>query len=821
MNRSASYQKLYYDPPMYLQRRRYSSSHSSSEDLLAQVVQQSRYGEPRIHIDPRYRDTRPIATCSNNSLNREYILGSNNSISRGGSFSGAAGGGGMRENPAITVEEYKEEEAEDEKVVVTNVKSGRMVCPRIEINNYSEEVGVEMSVDPPPEEQQELQEEEEIEVDEGINAAQELLLAKECEQEDERDDEESSWTDDVEDIPFIDDNDEDGKGTEASFHPMTSSLDLNKWKMGTGSSGILSDTRHRKLGNPYRKTVSFDLLLDGGGEAEDKDQQSQQDDTHKSNISAINKSKTCCEFFRETSTDDGGMRPMSRMSCCPRTTLTGACGAELGNKCFGTKYSCTTRRHHSLSGELLAPVSSSSTSSSSEEEEEDDNDVLERIRRQDEVNRRPKEMRSKGIDASAVNQKMGDREEGIDDARRRLLLSHQHHRSSSLSHNRAAGNANDRGSYCIYFDKDNTNSNNNNVGAGGASNKLNGRHFASDDELQHFDMNEMRLDLTELQSSSETSDANNNNPNPNPNNSTGGTMNGNSMGNVFRTYDDVVRSKMGRRQQVGGRVCPTPPYSASMDNIYKFDSGRGKVRALTKYFDQLERMKRARRRRQEYGDQDDHSTLQKFIGREWKRCRSQPDLLDPLENRSKLSAGERGEVLAQLQEWSEFGTQATEEFSYRVSCTSVAVDLKHPENLQPGVASMIVKITPEVLNKDVLSKMDDTVRAQSSRGRIGGGERVLTIDPTNLLEHFKTAEALPDAFVVKRPATCPHVENDSGKIQFSNPVTVNYQSSSEAAATKPSPRSRLFSFLTMRQVKRKKGKPSHRISRSETREATA
>lgn len=742
----------------------------------------------------------------------------------------------MRENPAITVEEYKdEEEEEDDKVNV--MKSGRMICPRIEINNYSEEVGVEMSVDAPEDEEEEEEdqklEEDNEEVDDGVTAAKELL-SKEC-QEGGRDDEESSWTDEVEDIPFIDDNDEDVKGTGESFDPMTSSLDLNKLKMGSGGAGILSDTRHRKLGNPYRKTVSFDLLLDGEDDNEDgygeqRQDESRRTNTHKSNISAINKSKTCCEFFRETSTDDGPMRAPSRMSCCARTTTVagGSCGGELGNKCCGTKYFCA-RRHHSLScssvgglgGELLAPLStSSSTSSEDEDEDENDNDVLKGIRQQEAVEQQ-KEMRSKGIDGAAVNQKMGDRGEGIDDARRRLLLS-QHHRSSSLSHNRAAAAGDSSsGSYCIYFDKDNSSSS-----VGGAP-KFYSRHFASDDELQHFDMNEMRLDLTELQSSSETSDNNNNNGN-------GGivarTMNEKSIGNVFRTYDDVVRSKMGRQCGVGS-VCPTPPFSASMDNIYKFDSGRGKVRALTKYFDQLERMKRARRRRQEYGDQDDHSTLHKFICRQWDRSRSQPDLIDPLENKSKLSAGERGEILAQLQEWSEFGTQATEEFSYRVSCTSVAMDPQHPKNLQPGVSSMIVKITPEgatLRSDEVLSKMDDTVRAQSSSSSRGGvlvEERVLTIDPTNLLEHFKSEEALPDAFVVKRPATCPHggrkgEDGGGGKIQFSNPVTVNYQSSSDAAS-KPSPRSRLFSFLTMRQVKRKKGKPSHRISRSETREATA
>lgn len=109
----------------------------------------------------------------------------------------------------------------------------------------------------------------------------------------------------------------------------------------------------------------------------------------------------------------------------------------------------------------------------------------------------------------------------------------------------------------------------------------------------------------------------------------------------------------------------------------------------------------------------------------------------------------------------------------------------------------------------------------------------MIIDPTNLWQHFQSRESLPNALVVQRPETCPHARGVAGKVQFNNPVTVNYHSSAtqEAgtvegeAGSKPSPRSRLLSFLTMRQVKRKKGKPTAvgggRISRSETREASA
>lgn len=93
LNRSSSYQKLHNPHSSQHFHRRFSSSHSSAEDILFAQRQ-------KIHIDPRYRDSRPIAN-SNNSLNREFILGSNQSIHH------------WDTNPSIHVEEYTEEQVSE------------------------------------------------------------------------------------------------------------------------------------------------------------------------------------------------------------------------------------------------------------------------------------------------------------------------------------------------------------------------------------------------------------------------------------------------------------------------------------------------------------------------------------------------------------------------------------------------------------------------------------------------------------------------------------------------------------------------------------
>lgn len=898
MNRSASYQKLYHDHPQGMGPgsqmhhyqlppiRRYSShsSHSSSEELLAQVQQQAKYGAARIHIDPRYRDTRPIATSSNNSLNREYILGSNSSISRGGSISGPAGGG--RENPAIRVEEYKEDEEEDRE----NVPRVNVSCPRIEINDDDEEQeeeeedesGPEMFVDAPAE----------------VEEAQELTKGKGGAGVVMKEADDSSWTDDVEDIPFIDDNNEEVtvECEERERLKRQEAESRVPAVVVSRGGGILSDTRNRKLlasngvrPSYGRKTVSFDLLLDDDDEDEEDEIKAPKltmapgartpsmscsaaatgtTMPHQSNISwIINKSKTCCEFFRETSTEaEEGIRRRraASLACGPGgPTMTEWMG--VGGECCGTKCGVCPgpkQRHHSFAcdrsssgdgmGVLLpaAPFSSSS-----------DDDVQQ--------NQRRMTMEGggggKGLEGSHSNICKRN-----DDASDR----HQRQGPSSQLSNVVGDDDRDEvdvddgeedeeeededmadQSYCIYFDKEGEEEGATTAamaGVGGLD-KLASRHFASDDELQSFDMNEMRLDLTELQSSEETassslvSDTNHNHLSHGKN-----LMHLEPLERerrLFRTYDEVVRSKRVNCKK-GELVCPTPPFSASMDNIYEFDSGRGKVRALTKYFDQLEKMRRERRARKAEEEEEnagtgDHSTLHKFIGlggrQSW--CKSQPDLMDPLEHKAKLSDVERRRVLAQLQEWSEFGTKETEEHSYRVSCKSAVKDGSGDDG-HDGMA-MIVKITPEGTSARKKKKEE-----QETSPKVDGDDSssLVIIDPSSLIERFGSRDALPTGLVVQRPATCPHsITSSCAKIQFNNPVTVNYQSSveetapattttqttltttKEATTAKPSPRSRLFSFLTMRQVKRKKGKSSAmaggggggRISRSETREASA
>lgn len=421
------------------------------------------------------------------------------------------------------------------------------------------------------------------------------------------------------------------------------------------------------------------------------------------------------------------------------------------------------------------------------------------------------------------------------------------------------------GSLCIYFDKEEE----------AAADKLNSRHFASDDELEHFDLNEMRLDLTELQAGSSSSSEEAAAAAAAAANSVDSGGKGRTL---FRTYDDIVRSKNEAARKGTKSWNVSAPFSASMDNIYDCGGGdAGKVRALTKYFDHLEAMKRRRRRRAAGEDENgDHSTLQKFIGGggAWK---SEADLVnDQLggeqqhqQQSKRMTEAERREILAQLQEWSEFGTRETEEHSYRVQCRSAVVDERDDGGGCDAGMSLIVKITPEEKQpkkcmrtekeeeEDCLGDVDeasfppqdnDQQQRQRRKGpgaveaeggdddAEGGGDSLVIIDPTNLWQHFQSRESLPNALVVQRPETCPHAKGVAGKVQFNNPVTVNYHSSATTttvergagageAGSKPSPRSRLLSFLTMRQVKRKKGKPTAvgggRISRSETREASA